>query len=653
MGRYTRFYLGSFARLRMTAGISAISICSGFDSTAVHISGIARAGAAWHFLRMTMTRLLGALFTFTATALLAHAADAGFDAWAEDFTARWVRLNPMLATRSQYFSGAEQDAMDRQLNLSGAFGGTVGVRAAEEAAQLARLGLEELDRIPAASLTPRQQTSAAIIRWTLNDTINDAEFAVNRFVFDQFNGLHLGLVQFLTTSHPIRNRRDVENYLARLARVGPCLDEGIAEAKSAAAAGVIPPKFILERTLGQLDGFLKDPAENNVFVKELGEQIDKLGAAIPAADRAQFVAAAEQEVRATVLPAFVRVRALLAAQLPAATDDAGAWRLLRGGAFYANSLASMTTTRMTPREIHAIGLREVARIEGEMNSILTQLGYKEGSLQARLEQLNAKLSPPPEPDPRPVLLEQVSAVIRDAERRSADAFDLRPKAPVVVLREPAFSEASAAAHYSDPAPDGSKPGIYWLPLADLSPRVTWLGTGLKSTAYHEAIPGHHFQLAIQQESTELPRYLKLGIFGFNSAYVEGWALYAERLADENGWYEGDLPGRLGFLNMQLFRARRLVVDTGLHEMKWTRQQVLDYGFTPQETERYIVWPGQACSYMIGQLRILELREKAKAALGAKFSIKAFHNVVFGGGSMPLEVLGEEIDRWVAQVKARK
>jgi uncharacterized protein (DUF885 family) len=602
---------------------------------------------------MTMTRWWGALLTFIAATGLVHAANAEFDRWAEDFTARWVRQNPQLATRSQYFSGAEQDALDRQLNLAGSFGGTIGVRSAQEAAELARAGLGELNRFPAASLTPRQQTSAAIIRWTLDDTISGAEFAVNRFVFDQFNGLHLGLVQFLTTTHPIRNRRDVENYLARLALVGPRLDDGIGEAKSAAAVGIIPPRFIIERTIGQLDGLLAGPAEQNVFVQSLGERIDKLGTAVSPEDRAQFVAAAAQEVRATVMPAFIRVREMLAAQLPLATAEAGAWRLPRGGEFYANNLATMTTTKMTPAEIHAIGLREVARISGEMDQILKQLGFAEGTLQSRLEQLNVKLSPPLEPDPRPALLAQVSDVVRDAERRSADAFDLRPKSPVIVLREPAFSEGSAAAHYSDPAPDGSKPGIYWLPLADLSPRVTWLGMGLKSTAYHEAIPGHHFQLAIQQESTELPRYLKLGIFGANSAYIEGWALYAERLAAENGWYEGDLPGRLGYLQLQLFRARRLVVDTGLHAMKWTRQQVIDYGFTPQETERYIVWPGQACSYMIGQLRILELREKAKAALGAKFSIKEFHNLVLGGGTMPLEVLGEEVDRWIAAKQVAK
>ena len=244
-------------------------------------------------------------------------------------------------------------------------------------------------------------------------------------------------------------------------------------------------------------------------------------------------------------------------------------------------------------------------------------------------------------------------VVADAERRSESDFDLRPEAPVTVKREPIFSEKAAAAHYTDPAPDGSVPGIYWIPLADLSPRVTWLGSSLKSTAYHEAIPGHHFQIAIQQESTELPRYRKAGIFGFNSAYVEGWALYAERLAAENGWYEGDLPGQLGYLQLQLFRARRLVVDTGLHAQKWTRQQVSDYGFTPTETERYVVWPGQACSYMIGQLKILELREKARNALGPKFSIKEFHNVVLRVGSVPLAVLEQDIEAWIAAGGGKK
>lgn len=619
---------------------------------AAGISGVESTARAWHAIFMTTLRSLGVLLTFTAAATLARAANAGFDTWADDFAARWVRQNPNAATAAQYFSGAEQDALDRQLNLTGVYTDTLGLRAAQANATLAREGLAALDKFPAGTLSSRQRTSAAIIRWTLEDAVSGAKFAQNRFIFDQFNGLHLGLVSFLTGTHPIRNRRDIENYLARLALVAPRIDEGIADAKAAAAAGVLPPRFVIERVLRQLDGFLADPAAKNPLVETLGERIDQLKGAIGAEDRAKLLAAAEAEVRTTVLPAYGRVRALLAAQLPAATDDAGAWRLPHGAEYYTSNLASLTTTAKTPEEIHALGLREVARIEGDMDAILRQLGYRDGTLQSRIEQLNAKINPPPEPDPRPALLAKVTEVVRDAERRSAEVFDLRPKAPVIVRREPAFSEGSAAAHYANPAPDGSQPGTYWLPLADLGPRVTWLGTGLKSTAYHEAIPGHHFQLALQQESTDLPRYLKLGIFGFNSAYVEGWALYAERLADENGWYEGDLPGRLGFLQLQLLRARRLVADTGIHSMKWTRQQAIDYGFTPQEIERYCVWPGQACAYMIGQLRILELREKAKAALGPKFSLKEFHNLVLGGGSMPLEVLGQEVDRWIAEGNAR-
>ena len=576
----------------------------------------------------------------------ARAAERSFDQWADDFAAQWARLSPQFTTRVQYFSGAEQDALDRQLVLGGGFGHTYGLKTARDRAALARRGLEELQRFPLAALTASQRTSAAVIQWSLEDAVRGADFAQHQFVFEQIGGLHLGLVGFLTTIHPIRNTRDIENYLARLALVAPRIDEGIAEAKAAAAVGIIPPRFVLQRVIEQLDGFTAQKPADNPFVITLDKRVDALGAAVSAEQRARFVAAAEKEVAAAIIPAYQRVRALLATQLPGATDDAGAWRLPRGGDFYACSLESFTTTKLTAAEIHAIGLREVTSISAEMEAILQQLGYREGSIQSRIEKLNATLSPPAEPDPRPLLVAKVGALVQDAERRSAAVFDLLPKAPVTVKREPAFSEGSAAAHYTPPAPDRSSPGIYWLPLADLSPRVTWLGVGLKSTAYHEAVPGHHFQCTIQQESEDLPRYRKLGVFGLNSAYGEGWALYAERLAAENGWYEGDLPGRLGYLQLQLFRARRLVADTGLHAMKWTRQQVIDYGFTPQETERYIVWPGQACSYMIGQLRILELRQRAKNALGAKFSIKGFHNVVLRGGSMPLEVLAKEVDSWV-------
>jgi uncharacterized protein (DUF885 family) len=575
-----------------------------------------------------------------------------FDAWAEEFAAGWVRAMPQVATAVQYFSGTEQDELDRTLAFANAYGAPYGKSAALARAAHARRGLEELAAFPFDKLTPQQRTSAAVIEWSLSETIANAEFAQQRFIFDQFKGLHLTLVTFLSTMHPMRNERDAENYLARLSLAAGLLDQGIVEAKNAAAAGILPPRFILERAIEQLDIMTAGSPAGNVLVAGFDGRLAEVNGLAPER-RAALVASALEEVRGSVLPALGRVRALLAAQLPDAGDDAGAWRLPRGDAFYRRELAASTGSSRTPEEIHAIGLREVARIEAEMDQILKQLGHSGGTVKERVERLNESLSFAPDADhreadadPRDEILLQLEAVVKDAERRSESAFDLRPVSPVTVKREPPFSEKTAAAHYTRPAPDGSKPGIYWIPLADLGPTVPWLGIGFKATAYHEAIPGHHFQLAIQQESKELPRFRKLGAFGGQTAFIEGWALYAERLSDENGWYEGDLPARLGYLQQQLFRARRLVVDTGLHAMKWTRQQAIDFGFTAAEVERYIVWPGQACAYALGQLRFLELRERAKAALGDDFAIKEFHNVVLRGGTLPLDVLAREVDAWV-------
>jgi uncharacterized protein (DUF885 family) len=354
------------------------------------------------------------------------------------------------------------------------------------------------------------------------------------------------------------------------------------------------------------------------------------------------MSAAEKTVGEAIIPAYQRIRAMLQEQLPKATDDAGVWRLPRGPEYYAAQLATYTNTRLTADEIHAIGLREVARIEGEMDTILRQLGYSNGTVNERYRQLEAAVQPKGPGDPRPQILAEAEKWVRDAEKRAALIFDKTPRAPVEVRREPAFSEKTAAAHYTDPASDGSRPGIYYLPL----PGPPYELVRMRSLAYHEAVPGHHFQIAMQQEA-DLPKYRRLLVFGGSSAFIEGWGLYAERLADENNWYEGDPQGRLGFLQMQLLRARRLVVDTGIHAKRWTRQQVIDYGITPQEADRYIAWPGQACAYMIGQLRIIELREKARMALGDRFSIKAYHNLVLETGSVPLEVLGQEVDRWIA------
>ena len=555
-----------------------------------------------------------------------------------------MRASAQFATRTQYFSGAEQDTLDRQLALVGDYGNTFGPETAGRRAALAQRGLDELKRIPVDSMTPVQRTSAALLQWALNNAVASAEFATHNYVFDQFNGLQLDVVNHLTSGHPIRNRRDIENYLTRLPLVGPLLDRGIAEARVGVAAGVIAPRFILQRTIEQIDGFLNDAPRANPLVATLDERIGHLGESIAATDRRSFVAAAQKITSESVLPAYRRVRDFLAEQLPKSTDDAGVWRLPRGDTFYARALQTYTTTTLSADEIHAIGLREVSRLEREMDVILRELGYTSGTVNARYAQLEAALQPKGAADPRPQFLALNEKWVRDAEQRASLIFDLRPKAPIEVRREPAFSEKTSAAHYTDPAADGSRPGIFWLPM----PGPTFQIMRTRSLVYHEAVPGHHFQIALQQEMAGLPRFRQRGAIGAGSAFVEGWGLYAERLADENGWYEGDPRGRLGYLNSMLFRARRLVVDTGIHAKRWTRQEAIDYGINAAEVERYIVWPGQACSYMVGQLRLVELREKARAAMGDRFSIKEFHNLVLRTGDVPLDVLAREVGAWIGK-----
>jgi uncharacterized protein (DUF885 family) len=601
------------------------------------------------------TRFLACLVTVAAIAVTACDSEPSpeaappaaptFASWSESFMQEWVRSAPQMATRSQYFSGVEQDALDQQLTLFGEWGSTYGVAAAAERAAIARRGLDGLRSIPSVSMTPQERTSAAVLEWVFDETVKAPEFASHAYVFEQFGGLQLELINHLTQTHPIRSRGDVERYLARLALVSSIIDKGLAEARTAAGQGIVPPRFILERTIQQLDGFLRDTARANVFVSSLDTRMAALGDAMPAADRSAFIAAAEKTTAEGIMPAFRRIRAMLDEQLPAATDDAGAWRLPRGDEFYARALRTFTTTTLTADEIHAIGLREVARIEGEMDAILRQLGYARGTVKERYTQLEATLQPKGT-DPRPAILADNERWLRDAERRAADTFDIRPTAPVEVRREPAFSEKTAAAHYTDPAPDGTRPGVFWLPL----PGPPYAVLRRRSLVHHEAVPGHHFQIALQQELPDLPKFRRRSVVAIGSAFVEGWALYAERIADESGWFDGDPHGRLGYLDSMLFRARRLVVDTGIHAKKWTRQQAIDYGINAQEVERYVVWPGQACSYMIGQLRIVELREKARAAMGDRFSIKAFHNLVLRTGDVPLEVLGREVDAWVSEAR---
>ncbi len=419
------------------------------------------------------------------------------------------------------------------------------------------------------------------------------------------------------------------------------MDEAIAESRRLAAKNIVPPKFILQATIKQMQSFADPAPAQNPFVAVFAQKME--AAKIPAARRAELKSEAEKIVATQVYPAWKKGIALLESQLPRSNDDAGLWRLKGGPEAYAYFLRRFTTTDLTADQIHEIGLKEVARIEGEMDAILRKLGRTQGSVNERVEKLKQDLGYPQTEAGRDLIMKDVEGILRDAEKRSAALFDKTPKSPVVAQPFPRFREANAAANYNSPAPDGSRPGVFQIPLRP--ERMTKFG--LRSLVYHETVPGHHFQIALEVENRDLPRFRQDPRAGRHLRFLRRLGpLHAERLAAESGWYEGDLEGQLGALDAHsLFRARRLVVDTGIHAKHWTRQQDIDYGIEPSEVERYAVYPGQACSYMIGQLKIVEVREKAKQAMGNRFSLREFHNVVFNTGTVPLQILERQVDAY--------
>ncbi|OFW32624.1 MAG: hypothetical protein A3G76_05580 [Acidobacteria bacterium RIFCSPLOWO2_12_FULL_65_11] len=552
-----------------------------------------------------------------------------------DFTAEWIRGNPSQAVATRFFTGEEQARFERQLTPE-----TPAWR--QSRVQLARRGLMELGRFDRARMTEVDRTSADILQWQLDTMVKSDPYADYTFPLEQFAGVNVNLVAILTVSHPMITDRDAANYVARLGLVGTRMGEAVADARRLAAKNMIPPRFILLATITQMKQFVGPLPADNPFVATFAERMKSIPT-LTDAKRQELRSTAEQIVRDDVYPAWQRAIALVESLVPRSTDDAGLWRLPGGVEAYADALRRFTTTNLSADQIHEIGLRQVDQIEKEMDAILRQLGRTEGSVNSRIERLRTDLAYPLTEDGRRQIMADIDGMLRDAERRAEPLFDRRPKAPVVAQPFPRFREANAAASYTAPAPDGSRPGTFQIPL-----RVDYMTKfRLRSLVYHETVPGHHFQIALELENDAQPRFRRIRAFGGISAFSEGWGLYAEHLAAESGWYDGDLEGRLGQLDSELFRARRLVVDTGLHAKRWTRQQAIDYGLPAAEVERYVVIPGQACSYMVGQLKIIELRDRAKAGLGDRFSAKEFHNVVLSTGTAPLDVVERQIDAYVA------
>jgi len=576
--------------------------------------------------------ILGIVFGIAAFAQ----APASIDDFFRDFTAQWVRGNPNLATSARYFTGDEQDRLERQL--------TPETRAYKRARiQLARQGLAQLAKFDLAKLSESQRLFAEVMEWQLQTAVDEEPFLDFTFTLEQMNGANVRLVETMTVRYPVLNEKDAENYLAALGQVAARMNEAIAESRDQAKRGFIPPAFIVAATVKQMLGFINAPPAQNPFVTAYAQKLASIDS-LAASRREELRAQAEKVTAEQIYPAWKKGIAWLESEQKRASIHAGLWRFTGGSKAYAYFLRRYTTTNLTADQIHQIGLDQVSRIEGQMDTLLRKLGRNEGSVKDRIAKLadDLRYPNPTSSASREQIMQDIEKILRDAEARSALLFDLRPKSPVVARPFPDFREANAAANYNSPAPDGSRPGTFQFPRR---PEMM-TSFGLRSVVYHETVPGHHFQIALQVENKDLPRFRQIGAFGGISALTEGWGLYAERLAAESGWYGDDTEGLLGQLNYELFRARRLVVDTGIHAKQWTRQQGIDYGIEASEVERYVVFPGQACSYMMGELKLIELREKARQALGGKFSLREFHNVVLRTGTVPLGILEQQVDAWI-------
>ena len=440
----------------------------------------------------------------------------------------------------------------------------------------------------------------------------------------------------------------LDAYVARLAQFATALDQSLDRQKEDAARGVFAPDYILDTTLKQLRTLRDQPASQTSLVTSLGRRAQAAGVA------GNHAAEAERIVAERVFPALDRHIATVTDLRRRATHDAGVWRLPDGEAYYAGALKAATTTNLTPEEVHQLGLEQVAELQSRLDAILRSQGMTKGSVGDRLTALNKEPSQvyPNTDEGRAALIAQLNEQIAAMYARLPEAFATLPKARVEARRVPPLIQAGSAGAYYDSAPlDNSRPAIYYINLRDTFDRPKF---GLPTLTYHESVPGHHLQVSLAQESAEIPLIRRFGGF---SAYSEGWALYAEQLADEMGVYEGNPLGRAGMLQSYLFRATRLVVDSGIHAKRWSREKATDYfiattgiarGRSQGEIDRYTVWPGQATSYKVGHTTWVRLRDEAKAKLGAKFDLRDFHQVLLQG-AVPLTVL-EQLVR--ARVAAR-
>ncbi len=526
---------------------------------------------------------------------------------------------------------------------------------AHEMNNLISKDLNWLRKYDRKSLNESQQLSYDILEWFLQDQVEGEKFMYHNYPLNQLGGVQSQLPSFMASIHYIGNKKDAENYVVRLSKFGIRFDQELEGLRIREQKKIIPPKFVIEKVLTEMRNFTNQNPKENILFTSFDEKLKKLSD-INDSEKSKLYADVEHQITATVYPAYKKLIAYFEQLEPEATTDDGVWKLPDGDAYYRYMLKSNTTTNMTPAQVHELGLKEVDRIHSEMRTILDSVGLSGETISQRMNELrtDSRFQYPGSDDGRQQCIADYQKIIDEVDHGITKVFDIRPKLGVKVERVPTFKETgSSGAYYEPPSMDGARPGVFFANLRDLKEVPKW---SMRTLAYHEAIPGHHFQIAIQQELKGVPTFRKVLPF---TAYIEGWALYAERLAWEEG-FEKDPYSDLGRLQDELLRATRLVCDTGIHWKHWTREQAIQYmkdntGIgeleITSEVERYIVSPGQACAYKVGQLKILELREKAKQELGDRFNIKDFHNVVLKNGAMPMQILEEQVDHYIQSKKS--
>ncbi|MGF1543735.1 MAG: DUF885 family protein [Parvularculaceae bacterium] len=527
---------------------------------------------------------------------------------------------------------------------------------AQEEKSLAKLrrAREGLNRYGPDGLDGQELLSWRVAAWFFDDIIRQAEFEVGGYRLNQMTGVTVNLPNFLTSTHVIVSKKSAERYVSRVNEFGRVLRETLVRLEADRAAGVTPPDFVIEKSLTGMRAFIKGGAAENTLVNSLEERLADVDG-VSDATRDKLVDAAREAVANEVIPGYEAIIGFFEDALKTADHDAGIWRIPNGEAIYEAALKSNTTTDLSADAIHNIGLQEVDRIEAEMDAILVSTGREEGTVAERVQALMTDPEQlfPNDDEGRKAMIAYLVELDNELMAKAPDYFATLPEAPLSIERVPEFSQDGApGGYYQQPAFDGSRPGKFFINQKDTADNPKWT---LPTLMYHEGAPGHHFQISIAQGIEGVPLLRKVGLF---TAYTEGWALYAERIASlDMGMYDDDPLGDLGRLQAEMFRAVRLVVDTGIHDKRWSREEAIEYmasktGMTEaevtREIERYAVIPGQATAYKTGQLAMIRLRERAETALGDDFYIRAFHDVILLNGALPLALLEQVVDDWIAE-----